>query len=314
VKICVLGAGSLGSAIGGRLAEAGHSVCLINRNQSFVDAVRARGLRLLEEGRERSVGVEAARTPEGLAPVDLVIVLVKSFHTREAAEAARNLVGPDTMVMSLQNGLGHEDILSEVFGRAHVLAGKTYVGGQMTEPGLILTGVRGKETIFGELDGALSPRMLALQAAFEAAGMTAVASPNIMGAIWDKLLINVATGAVTAITGLVYGDLYQTPEVEAVGLEAVKEAMTVAAALRIRLETQAPVEAWRKAGNGLPYQFKTSMLQSLEKGSITEIDFVNGAVVRAGAKAGVPTPVNATLVGLVKGVERAMILRRGGKA
>lgn len=312
VKICVLGAGSLGSAIGGKLAENGHDVCLINRNQGFVDAVTRDGLRLVEDGAERSVRLSAARTPEGLAPVDLIIVLVKSFDTRAAAESARHLAGPDTMVMSLQNGLGHEDILSEVFGRAHVLAGKTYVGGLMTAPGVISMGVKGKETIFGELDGTLSPRVLALKAAFDAAGLMAVASPNIMGAMWDKLMVNVATGAVSAISGLSYGEMYQIKAIEAVAVEAVKEAMAVAAASGVTLSIENPIEAWTKAAAGLPYDFKASMLQSLEKGSVTEVDFISGAVVRGGLKTGVPTPVNTTLVACVKGVERAMILRSKG--
>ena len=134
-----------------------------------------------------------------------------------------------------------------------------------------------------------------------------------MGTIWDKLLVNVATGALSGITGLAYGPLYRVPEVEACAVAAVTEAMAVAKASGIRLSMTDPREPWVKAGDGLPADFKASMLQSLEKGSVTEIDFVNGSVVRWGARCGVPTPVNQTLVAAMKGIENHM-LNGGGVA
>ena len=125
MKICFLGAGALGSAIGGALAEAGADVTLINRRQEHVDAINRVGLTLREQGADRNVKVKAATSPAGLGPSDLVVVLVKSMHTHEAIRDATSLVGPDTVVLSLQNGLGHEDILAEVLGRDRVLGGKT---------------------------------------------------------------------------------------------------------------------------------------------------------------------------------------------
>ena len=107
--------------------------------------------------------------------------------------------------------------------------------------------------------------------------------------------------------GLVYGDLYRVPEVEACALAAVAEAMAVAKASGVTLSTNEPRQTWDKAAEGLPFEFKASMLQSLEKGSITEVDYVNGAVVRQGLKVGVPTPINETLVACVKGVERRVV-------
>jgi 2-dehydropantoate 2-reductase len=127
-----------------------------------------------------------------------------------------------------------------------------------------------------------------------------------MGTIWDKLLVNVATGALSGITGLAYGDLYAVPEVEACAMAAVAETMAVAKASGIQLTTNDPQQPWIKAAAGLPFEFKASMLQSLEKGFVTEIDFVNGAVVRQGARCGVPTPVNQTLVACLKGIERGL--------
>lgn len=305
MRIGIIGAGALGSVIGGSLAEAGNDVLLVNRNHAHVDAINRDGLTIRTDGKDRAVAIRAAIPAEVGEPADLVIVLVKSFHTAEAVREATGLVGPNTTVLSLQNGLGHEDILIGLVGRDRVIAGKTYVGGVMFGPGHVIAGVDGKETIIGELDGRISPRIERIAATFEAAGMKLVVSRNIMGAMWDKLLVNIATGALSGITRLAYGGLYAVPELEVTAMAAVAEAIAVAKASGIELETLHPHDAWVKAGSGLPPEFKASMLQSLEKGSVTEVDFINGAVVRAGAKAGVPTPVNATLVACLKGIERA---------
>jgi len=305
VRVGIIGAGALGSVIGGSLAEAGNDVLLVNRNRAHVDAINRDGLTIRTDGKDRAVAIRAAIPAEVGEPADLVIVLVKSFHTAEAVREAIGLVDPNTTVLSLQNGLGHEDILIGLVGRDRVIAGKTYIGGVMFGPGHVIAGVDGKETIIGELDGRISPRIERIAATFEAAGMKLVVSRNIMGAMWDKLLVNIATGALSGITRLAYGGLYAVPELEVAAMAAVAEAIAVAKASGIALETVHPRDAWVKAGSGLPPEFKASMLQSLEKGSVTEVDFINGAVVRAGAKAGVPTPVNATLVACLKGIERA---------
>ncbi|WP_137894942.1 ketopantoate reductase family protein [Ramlibacter sp. 2FC] len=310
MKICVLGAGALGCAIGGVLTEAGHEVWLVNRGRAHVDAMRAQGLTLREAGVDRVVKVHASTDCGEIAAasgaMDLVIVLVKSFHTREAIAAARPIVGAHTTVLSLQNGLGHEDILAEAVGRDKVLAGKTYTGGVMLGPGHIIAGTQGKETHIGELDGSLSERVVRIAEAFNGAGLITEVSRNIMGTMWDKLLVNVATGALSAVTRLPYGELYQVPEVEACAIAAVAEAMAVAKAGGIALSVTDPRQPWVKAAEGLPQEFKASMLQSLEKGSATEIDYVNGSVVRWGERHGVATPINQTLVACVKGVERAL--------
>jgi 2-dehydropantoate 2-reductase len=308
LKICILGAGALGCALGGKLTETGNEVWLINRHADQVEAMNRRGLRLREDGVDRAVPVRAATLAIEAGVVELVIVLVKSFHTAEAMQAATSLLGPETVVLSLQNGLGHEDVLASIVGHERLLAGKTYAGGSQLSPGHVLIGTRGKDTHIGELDGTLTPRVQRIADVFNAAGLQTTVSRNIMGTIWDKLLINVATGALTGITRLTYGELYQRPELEACGVSAVAEAMAVAKALGIEISLSDPRQAWLKAGSGLPYDFKTSMLQSLEKGSVTEIDFVNGAVVRGGEQCGLPTPVNQTLVACIKGIEAGLPL------
>jgi 2-dehydropantoate 2-reductase len=238
---------------------------------------------------------------------DLIVVLVKSAATGDVVQAAKPAIGRNTVVMSLQNGMGHEDIIAGIVGRERVMAGKTYAGGVYLEPGSIISGTRGTETVIGELDGEITPRAKAIQAEFEKAGLVAVLSDNITGTIWDKLLINVSTGAVSAITRLEYGPLYRIPEIEETAIAAVAEAMSVANANGVRLSYTNPRDPWLKASAGLPYDFKTSMLQSIEKNTLTEVDFINGSVVRAGEKVGVPTPVNRTLVAMVKGIEYRML-------
>ena len=308
MKIAVLGAGALGCAMGSCLSESGHEVWLINRREDHVETMNTLGLCVQVNGADRYTPVKAALHASHVAAqigtVDLLLVLVKSFHTREAITSSTSIVGPDTVVLSLQNGLGHEDVLAEVVGRDKVVAGKTYAGGVMLGPGRIIRGTEGKETYIGELEGRMTDRVQRVAAAFNAAGLITHISDNIMGTIWEKLLVNVATGALSGITRLAYGDLYQVPEVKACALAAVQEAMDVARACGIGLSVNDPEQPWIKAAAGLPPEFKASMLQSLEKGSVTEVDYVNGSVVRWGQKCGVPTPVNSTLVACLKGIER----------
>lgn len=307
MKIHILGAGSLGCAIGGTLAAAGSDVTLIARSREHVDAVNERGLVMRDAaGGERIVKVAAATDAHDLAAADLVIVLVKSFHTQAAIEGYTRALGAETIVLSLQNGLGHEEVLAAAVGPERLLAGKTYVGGVFVAPGVVRAGVQGKLTLIGEPAGGTSARVHRVGAEFERAGLKTTVSDNISGVIWDKLLVNTATGALSAITRLSYGPMYATPELEATAVAAVAEAIAVARAKGVTLSIREPADAWRMAGAGLGPDFKASMLQSLEKGSITEIDFINGAVVREGERLGVPTPVNRTLVACVKGIEKGL--------
>jgi 2-dehydropantoate 2-reductase len=314
MKIAVLGAGSLGCALGGVLAEHGNEVVLVNRNANFCAVVNANGLTLNDggtAGTPRTVLLQAipdvASQPVQSTPFDLIIVLVKSKDTEAVVRSALPWVGENTLVMSLQNGLGHEEVIASIVGKKRVLAGKTYCGGLMTAPGVVTIGIKNKETIIGELDGQITKRVTAIGKTFNDAGLLTTVSANIMGAMWDKILVNVATGAITGITRLVYGLMYQVPVLEATACAAVQEAMTVAKAKGIELSITEPKTAWNKAGKGLPFEFKASILQTLEKNSVTEIDYINGAVVQAGKLLGIPTPVNETLLALIKGIEFGML-------
>ena len=232
--------------------------------------------------------------------------MVKSFHTLEAIESAKSILTNDTVVLSLQNGLGHEEILAKAVGQKHVLAGKTYAGGVLIGFGHIILGTKGKETHIGELTGEVTLRVTQIADVFNQAGLQTIVSQNILGTMWDKLMVNVATGALSGITRLSYGELYKLSEVQDCAIAAVTEAMSVAVAKGVKLSVTDPMQPWIKAAVGLPNEFKASMLQSLEKGSITEIDFVNGAVVYWGTQLCVPTPVNKTLVACMKGIERGL--------
>lgn len=306
MKVCVVGAGALGCTIGGTLAEAGNEVYFVDANRAHVDAINRSGLVMTGAGEDRVVPIIAATDASGIGIVDLVIVLVKSFHTSKAVEAASNIIGDETVVISLQNGLGNEEMIGEVVGSSRVMSGKTYVGGVMTGPGRVIASTQSKLTYIGELDGSITGRVKRIAEEFNKAGLLTEVSDNIIGTIWDKLLINVATGALTAISGLTYGEFYSMPELEAVSIAAIAETMTVAAARGVKLSIKEPRQAWLMASDGLPPEFKTSMLQSLENGSVTEVDFINGSVVRVGRTCGIPTPVNETLVACVKGIERRM--------
>lgn len=306
MKICFLGAGSLGSTIGGVLSAGGAEVWLVDRWKEHVDAMNREGLSISEGGVERRVRVRAQTDTTGLDEMDLVIVLVKSFHTREAVRAAQNVIGPRTLLMSLQNGLGNEEAIAEIVGPARVIGGKTYVGGGVTGPGRVAAGSDGKLTVIGELNGALTDRIEVVAALFNRCGLQTEVSRNIVGTTWDKLLVNVSTGAITAITRLTYGELYRMDALAATAQAAVAEGVAVARASHVALDTQDPAEIWRRASAGLPADFKTSMLLGIERGMRSEIDYINGAVVRLGARTDVPTPVNRTLVACVKGIERAM--------
>lgn len=305
VQIVVAGAGSLGSAIGGALARAGHHVTLVTRDAEHVAAIRGHGLRLHDGDSEHTVAATAATSYAGIAPADLVVVLVKSFDTTAAVTAARSVIADDTVVLTLQNGVGCEEMIAAVVGRERVVAGRTFVGGRLVAPGLVEYGTAGRTTTIGELDGSLTRRIERLAATFADAGLQTDVTDDVVAMMWEKLLVNVSTGAWSALTRLPYGELSVHPDVEPMAIATVAEAMTVARALGIAISTVDPAEPWRRAWSGLPFGFKASMLQSIEKGSRTEVDVMHGAVSRAGREAGVPTPINDTLWAAVRGLERS---------
>mgnify|MGYP000877521712 FL=1 len=309
MKICMLGTGSLGSTIGGTLAQGGSEVYFVDQWKEHIDKINENGLKMTDEKEDWYVKVDARTSAEGMGPVDLVIVLVKSFATKEAVSQLKetNVIGENTLVMSLQNGLGNEETIAEVVGEANVISGKTYVGGRLLSPGYVSAGVKGKYTYIGELTGEITDRIQAVCDEFNKAGLLCEVSDNIKGLIWDKLLINVAAGALCGITRLPYGPLYEEEYIKETAVAAIQEGIDVAKVAGVKLKSEDPEYPWYAASEGLPETFKTSILQSLELKRPTEIDFINGSVVEWGKKFGIPTPVNRTLVTCVKGIEKFLL-------
>lgn len=314
LKICMIGAGALGSAIGGTLALGGQDVTFIDPFQAHMDAIRENGLRLVNSPTDQGVvvRVHTKSTYDGVPAQDLVIVLVKSFATRQAVRQAKEagIIGPNTLVMTIQNGMGNEEALQEELGEENVIGAKTFVSGLMLEPGKVMATVNGRKTVIGEMDGSTSVRIERLAVELTHSGLDTRVSDNIRGMIWDKLFVNVATGALSGITGLTYGGMYEKyglpnvpPEIKQTALAAVNEAMEVAKACGIRYSVKDAETVWDSASEGQPEAFKTSILQSLERNVLTEIDYINGSVSREGRRVGVPTPVNDTLTACIKGIE-----------
>lgn len=308
MRVVVLGAGSLGSVFGAVLAEAGHEVVLVTRNADHVDAVNARGVRLVDDGSSRVVRVGATTDPGAPGVADLVVVLTKSFDTAAAIEAAHPVVGDDTLVLTLQNGVGCEEIIADRVGADRVVAGRTFVGGRIVKPGVVEYGTVGRRTTIGELDGGRTTRIELLADSFEAAGLATDVSGDIRVTMWEKLFVNVATGAWSALTRLPYGELSVHPDVESMAIATVAEAIEVARASGVAVTTADPAEPWRRAWDGLPHGFEASMLQSVRRRARTEVDVMHGAVCRTGRAVGVPTPINDTLWAAVRGLERSFEL------
>lgn len=311
MKVTVLGAGSLGSVIGGCLARGGAEVWLVSRRPEYVRAVSTEGLRVVEGDRSFVVRPHVTGDPADVGATDLVIVLVKAFDTTAALSSAGSLLGATTTVLTLQNGLGAEELVAEAVGRRRVLSGRTYVAGDTVAPGVVRAGIGGRATVIGDLFGGEPGRADAVAAALRRGGLQVEVSPDIRAVIWRKLLVNVATGALAGVTGLPYGLLYQLDGVHRTAVAAIEEGMRVAEACGVDLGPVDPESIWQDARRGLPDSFRTSILQSLDRGSPTEVGFVNGAVVRHGRQTGVPTPVNATLQACVEGRELAHVASTG---
>jgi 2-dehydropantoate 2-reductase len=301
VKVAVVGAGGIGSLFGGRLAADGHAVWLVHHRASIVDALRRDGLLLVTAAGEEQIGVCATNDSAQIGVVDLVVVATKAFDTRAAAEVARPLVGSDSLVLTLQNGLGNFESLAEVLGSERVLVGMTYAGAAVLGPGRVRHTALGK-TFIGEPGGGLSERARCLAEALSSAGLPTEATDRLWDEVWGKLLINAALNATCALTGASGGDaLASSAARQWLGLVA-QETACVAAAVGVKLPySDATARVLRHCQDVAGA--KPSMLQDVERGRPTEIDAINGAVVREGQRLGVATPYNAALMLLVRARE-----------
>jgi 2-dehydropantoate 2-reductase len=321
-KIAVIGAGAMGCLYGGKLsAVADCAVCLIDVWQDHVNAINRDGLWMEEAAIAALAGEQGGASAQNFRRLravsdaaeaetaDLAILFVKSTKTAEAIVAAQTVVGRDTIALTLQNGLGNAELIAAAMNPANVIAGTTAHGALMLGPGRMRhTGVG--PTVIGELDGADSERIRAIQRLFAKAGLETRLSQNIQGLIWDKLLVNIGINALTALTGLRNGQVLDYPETEAILEAAVTEAFAIATAKGIQLSEANPV-AHCKAVAKATAANKSSMLQDMERGRKTEIDMINGAIVREGVAVNIPTPVNEMLTNLIRFFERQSAGQKG---
>jgi len=299
LKVVIVGAGAMGSIYGGFLAEAGNEVYFLDVFKEHVDNINRDGLWIEGSSGNRYIkGIKATSDPEEVGVVDLAIVFVKSTITDIAINQNKSVIGPETTVLTLQNGLGNIEKLKTVVKESQIIAGTTSHGANLLGPGRVKHAGHGA-TVIGELDGSVTERIKKIADVFQNAKLDPVSvSNNVMGLIWDKLLVNVGINPVTAITNLKNGEILDYPEILKLSVDAVEEAMKVADALGIRLETPDAVEHFKDVSK-VTGENTSSMLSDVLNKRKTEIDNINGAIVREGARLGIETPMNALLTRLV---------------
>ncbi|MEY2632326.1 MAG: 2-dehydropantoate 2-reductase [Pseudomonadota bacterium] len=294
MKIAVFGAGAVGCYYGGMLARAGHGVTLIARPQ-HVAAIHAAGLRLQTQAFDEQVALSASSDPAALAEAEVLLCCVKSGDTPAAAAAMAPHLRPDCRVLSLQNGVDNAEQLQSRLTQP-VAAAVVYVATEMAGPGHVRHHGRGELVVGPE---ALTPEQAA---AFVAAGIPLQFSDNVLGALWAKLILNCAYNALSAIARCPYGELWQADGVQDVMRTVVAECEQVAAADGVRL----PAPSWEaveRIARTMSAQL-SSTAQDLIRGKPSEIEHLNGHVLRRGLALGIPTPANALLRTLVKLLEQ----------
>ena len=285
-----MGAGAVGCYYGGMLARAGHEVTLIGRAQ-HVEAIGRAGLRIETKAFDERVRMQASSEPRAVRGAELVLFSVKSPDTESAGRVLAPHVGREAAIVSLQNGVDNAERLAAVLGR-EVIPAVVYVAVEMAGPGHVRYHGRG-ELVIGQ-----AAASEAIAAAFGKAGVRADISDNVAGALWAKLIVNCAYNALSAITQRPYGELVRGAGVPAVMRDVVDECLAVAHAAAVQVPGDMH-EATRRIAQTMPGQF-SSTAQDLARGKKTEIEHLNGVIVRKGEALGVPTPANRVLLALVK--------------
>jgi 2-dehydropantoate 2-reductase len=298
MKIAIVGSGGVGGYFGGRLAATGADITFLARG-AHLDALRARGLRIISpKGDVHLPSVKAAGDTSEIGPVDIVIFAVKLYDTESALAALPPLLGPNTAVIPLQNGVDSVATLTNAVGREHTAGGTCYVSAVIAEPGVIRHTAM-DHLIFGELDRIRSPRLLALREACQPAGFQTTLSDDITLDIWNKFVRLSVMSGMTAVTRSPLGVIHTDPELWSMLQMAVREAMAVAHAKGIAVP-ESTVDDVAKAYAALPPQTKSSMLEDLERGRRLELPWLSGAVARIGREVGVPTPTHCFIKAVLK--------------
>ena len=293
MKVAVVGAGAVGCYYGGMLARAGHDVTLIGRPQ-HVEAIERQGLRLETQTFDERIRVSASSEGSAVRSAQLVLLCVKSTDTESAAAAIKPHLAADALVLSLQNGVENADRLRAILPQ-DVLAAVVYIGTEMAGPGHVRHHGR------GELIIERSRASDELAQALIAAGVPTDISDNVRGALWAKLILNCAYNALSAITQLPYGRLVKGAGITAVMRDVVDECLAVAKADDVTIPGDVDA-AIRQIAETVPGQY-SSTAQDLARGKPSEIDHLNGVIVRRGEALGVATPVNRLLHAIVKLLE-----------
>jgi 2-dehydropantoate 2-reductase len=288
-----MGAGAVGCFYGAMLARGGHRVTLIGRQQ-HVAAVRERGLILEMGGATHTVTAIATTDPSGIVGADLVLFCVKSDDTAAAGRDMLPYLRQDTVILGLQNGVDNAPRLQAVLHRP-VIAAAVYVASDMPAPGHVRHSGR------GELVIAAGPSSEAIAEMFQNAGVPTTTSENVLGVLWAKLIINCSYNALSAIAQLPYGRLIEVEGIRDLMKDVVSECLAVAEGLRVTMPGDS-LGAVLGLAASMPNQF-SSTAQDLARGKRTEIDHLNGYIVRTGRELGIPVPVNRSLTAMVKLME-----------
>jgi 2-dehydropantoate 2-reductase len=294
LTVAVMGAGAVGCYYGGMLARAGHRVTLIGRPQ-HVDAIARDGLRMDTQGFDERVPIQSSTQASAVAGAQLVLFCVKSGDTESAGVDIRPHLAPGAVVLSLQNGVDNAERLRRVLPQHAVAAVVVYVATEMAGPGHLKHHGRG-DLVIEPFEGSD-----AVARTLVAAGVPTEVSPDVRGALWAKLTINCAYNALSAVAQLPYGGLLQVDGVRDVIRDVIAECLAVAAAEGITVPGDVTAATWR-IGETMPGQY-SSTAQDVARGKPSEIDHLNGLVVRRGHALGVPTPANRVLHTMVKLVE-----------
>jgi 2-dehydropantoate 2-reductase len=298
LRVAIVGSGGVGGYFGGRLAAAGADVTFIARG-AHLQALRTHGLRLESpKGDLHLPHVSAAEDASTLGPADVVLFAVKLYDTESATRLLPPLIGADTVVVPLQNGVDGVETIAREVGRPHVAGGVAYVAAVVSEPGVIRHTTM-DHLLFGELDGARSPRLERLLEACRAAGFQATLSDHIEVDIWSKFVRLSVLSGMTSITRSPIGPLRDDPDLFAMIQAAVLEGMAVARKKGIALPAGVFDEIVTMM-QGLPPQAKSSMLEDLERGKRLELPWLSGAVVRLGNEVGVETPIHRFIATVLK--------------
>jgi len=301
-KVAIIGCGAMGSVYAALMADAGHEIHAVTLWPDHAAAMAAHGLRVEGASGDRTVRLHAGTTTDGIGACDLVIIATKAFDVEAAARSLLPLLAGHTLVQTIQNGLGSAERVAPIVGAERLAVG--VVGGfgaSLRAPGHVHH--NGMEMVrFGSYAGLPHAQLEAGAALWESAGFKVKLFNDVRQMVWEKLIMNVTFSASCCLTGLTIGEVMDDPNAWPVARACAEEAVAVAKAAGIRLDVGDPIEHIRHLGGRIP-QARPSMLLDHLARRRSEIDVINGAIPREGAKVGVAAPVNSTLVALVKARE-----------